>query len=111
MRSIHSSYLQQLEAALLRQDRVSVQHRLTAILMSYFDILFALNRQPHPGQKRLVDHALASCSIVPAHMCQQLSAVLDAQAIGGGAELIEHVNTLLDGLDAALLKGGVLTPR
>ncbi|HEY8602018.1 MAG TPA: nucleotidyltransferase domain-containing protein, partial [Thermomicrobiales bacterium] len=42
LRGITSSLRQQLALAIERADRVSIQHRLTAILASYFDILFAV---------------------------------------------------------------------
>jgi hypothetical protein len=41
---IISSYEQQIHAAFLRQDPVSLNHRVAAWLSSYFDILFAANR-------------------------------------------------------------------
>ena len=52
--AIISSYEQQIQAAFLRQDLVSLSHRVAAWLSSYFDILFAANRRFHPGEKRLL---------------------------------------------------------
>ncbi|MCP4590177.1 MAG: DUF4037 domain-containing protein, partial [bacterium] len=39
-----SSYKYQLEGAIARGDMVSVNHRAAALLASYFDVLFAVNR-------------------------------------------------------------------
>jgi hypothetical protein len=108
LRGTRSSYLRQVEGALLRGDTVSIHHRVTSILASYFDILFALNRRPHPGAKRLVQHALASCAFLPVNLDQQLNAVLGCQAMGADqARLVQQLHTLLDGLDAALQDAGL----
>ena len=56
LRKNQSSYRKQIELALARGDAVSIQHRTTAVLASYFDIWFALARQPHPGEKRLLQY-------------------------------------------------------
>ena len=56
LRKNQSSYRKQIELALARGDAVSVQHRTTAVLASYFDIWFALVRQPHPGEKRMLQY-------------------------------------------------------
>jgi len=109
LRHINSSYLHQLELALLRGDLVSANHRLTAILAGYFDILFALNERPHPGEKRLVQYALASCSRVPSGMARQIDDVINALATTrSGPSVVERVNMLLDGLDALLIAEGFI---
>lgn len=56
---IISSYEDQIESAFARGDLVSLVHRTAAWLASYFDIVFAVNRRYHPGEKRLL--AQAAC--------------------------------------------------
>jgi len=59
------AYPKQVSKALQRGDALSVQHRLTEYLASYFDLLFAINRVPHPGEKRLVKLAQTLCAELP----------------------------------------------
>lgn len=59
------SYDKQIEKALSRGDLVSVNHRTAAFLESYFDIIFAMNLQTHPGEKRMVGYALSHCDCLP----------------------------------------------
>jgi hypothetical protein len=54
---MQSCYLKQINAAIAREDPVSLNHRVAAWLASYFDILFAINGQFHPGEKRLLIYA------------------------------------------------------
>jgi hypothetical protein len=49
----------------VRGDAVSVNHRAAAFLASAFDVIFALNRVLHPGEKRLVSYVEASCPLRP----------------------------------------------
>ena len=60
-----ASYYEQIEKALKRTDIVSVNHRISAFLASYFDIIFAINKLLHPGEKRLIKFAEENCKILP----------------------------------------------
>ena len=103
------SFLHQIEGALRRRDAVAVQHRLAALLASFFDVLFALNAQPHPGEKRLVEHALALCPKRPADLEARLDGLLAATLPPwDDLDLIPRVHALLDPLDDLLLADGLL---
>lgn len=106
-----SSYLHQLENATLRDDRVGVNHRVAAMLGSYFDILFAVNRVPHPGEKRLLAFARELCPRKPANLEEQVTDVLAAASFPlDGRRLIAAVDVLLAGLDHMLRVEGLLGP-
>jgi hypothetical protein len=109
LRRNQSSYLHQIELAVLRKDPVSVNHRVAALLASYFDVLFAVNELPHPGEKRLLDHAMAQCSKMPDGMVQQVAGLV--AAVGGNdADIVARVNRLVDGLED-LLPREKMVPR
>ena len=59
------SYDAQIAKAVRRGDLVSVNHRTAAFMESYFDVIFALNRLTHPGEKRLVALCRAQCAVLP----------------------------------------------
>ena len=101
LRQIIPSYATQIEKALKRGDLVSLNHRLAGLLASYFDILFAFNRQPHLGEKRLVEKALSSCPCLPQDMPADLELVLQAAATADPF-LMTHLTRLLDRLDQLL---------
>lgn len=62
----------QIKKAEGRKDLVSVNHRVTEFLASYFDILFALNEMTHPGEKRMQSICSKECRILPANFDRNL---------------------------------------
>jgi hypothetical protein len=95
------SYRRQMQKAATRHDLVGVNHRVAGFLASYFDILFALNRVPHPGEKRLVELAVAHCPKLPPEMPVQVDALLRAP-VSAPEQVLEQVDALVAGLDQFL---------
>lgn len=60
-----ASYYEQIEKAINRNDINSINHRISAFLASYFDVIFAMNKLLHPGEKRLIQYAKTNCKILP----------------------------------------------
>lgn len=67
------SYDAQIAKAVRRGDLVSVNHRTAAFMESYFDVIFALNRLTHPGEKRLAALCRAQCAVLPENFEENLS--------------------------------------
>lgn len=95
------SYRDQIAAAVQRDDAVSVQHRSAALLASWFDIVFALDRVLHPGEKRQVALMRRWCPSRPAGAEEQVGALV---AASGAADplVLRRVDALLDALDDRL---------
>ena len=101
-----SSYLRQIELAIARNDPVSVNHRVTALLASYFDVLFAVNELPHPGEKRLIPYAVARCRRIPDDMPEKIKDLL-ASLRTGDATTIPHLHLLIDSMEDLLAREGL----
>ena len=71
-----ASYDSQIIKAYQRGDFVSVNHRISAYLASYFDIIFALNKMYHPGEKRLVEIVKKKCNLIPKDFEKNISLLL-----------------------------------
>lgn len=98
LRQIIPAYANQIKKAVHRSDLVSVNHRLAALIASYFDILFAVNRQLHPGEKRLVQKALQNCASLPDQFAADLSAIFEISSTNL-EDLPARLNQLLDHMD------------
>ena len=67
----------QIKKAENRGDLVSVNHRVTEFLASYFDIIFALNEMTHPGEKRMQSICSKECKILPNNFDTNLNKLFD----------------------------------
>lgn len=107
LREHRFSYRHQAAKAIERHDLVSVNHRVAAWLASYFDIIFAVNRVLHPGEKRLLDFAARECQAVPDGMATTEEHLL---ALSGQAapSLVDAMDELTVGLDALLRREHLL---
>jgi predicted nucleotidyltransferase len=103
------SYRAQLDLAIRRQDRISMNHRVAALLASYFDVLFAVNRVPNPGEKRLIRRVNQLCNMLPQKWEQDIENVLvSAGSAWDSLETLRYVDALLDRLDQMLIAAGLI---
>src|SRR5262249_19916450 len=101
LRNNLSSYRHQMKLAINRNDVFSVNHRITALLASYFDILFAMNEQPHPGEKRLIAFAEQLCPNRSPQLRAEVENLLHSRDL-------RSVDALLDPLDELLKRASLL---
>jgi len=101
LRDVIPGYRHQVEKAVKRADLVSINHRVSALIASYFDILFAFNRVPHPGEKCLVERAVRLCPRLPRNMAAQVETVLRC-AGDTDPRLVVEIDRLIDDLEALL---------
>ena len=85
-----ASFYEQLENAVKRNDIVSINHRITAILASYFDILFAINEELHVGEKKLISYAKKLCSKLPDNFDKDIEDI-----INNNNNILEKVKNLI----------------
>lgn len=101
-----SSYYYQIEKAVKRNDLVSINHRVSALLASYFDILFAVNEMRHPGEKKLLKIIDNSCRKIPNKMEKNITAILHKSTSVDNTILLE-IDDLVYNLDELLMAEGI----
>ncbi len=104
LRSTRSSYRHQIELAIGRNDPVSVNHRIAALLASAFDIVFAIMREPHPGEKRLLDHVVRLGPPVPEEFVPLVRRLLAASADPVGRGVLSATDELCDVVDEVVCR-------
>lgn len=95
------NYYDQIKKAVNRNDLVSINHRTAEFLASYFDLLFALNKKTHPGEKRLISLAVKECNILPNNFEINLRKLFDTM-YGNTKNLISILDEILDELEKIL---------
>lgn len=89
-----ASYYEQIKKAIKRNDIVSINHRVAAFLASYFDVIFAINKLFHPGEKRLISFAKNNCQKLPLNFEENIKKLLDEQNVNILPILDEMVENL-----------------
>ncbi len=102
---MQSSYLAQMKAAIARGDLISLNHRVAVWIASYTDILFAVNRRYHPGEKRLLTY-LTGLPDLPEKALEDVPRIC-ALAGSLSSPIIEHVSGMLSRLDRWLEDDGI----
>lgn len=104
-RRLLSGYLPSYEGQILkaakRGDAVAVNHRTAAFLESYFDIIFALNRMTHPGEKRMLEIAQKEAKRLPADFAENIDSLLNSQ-FADHETVAAALRRIIDALDAVL---------
>ncbi len=107
LRTARSSYRHQIELALMRDDPVSVNHRVSSLLASAFDIVFALARSLHPGEKRLLGHVARLGDAAPEGFEPLVRSLLRAAGDLKSGEVLPVIDDLCDVLDQAIRAHGL----
>ncbi len=94
LKDVMFSYFDQITSAVARKDYVSINHRTAAFLASYFDVIFALNRVLHPGEKRLVEFALKNCKKLPDNFEHDVNVL----AVGAIEERLQTAKNMVENL-------------
>ena len=89
------AYLKAIRTAQTRGDLLYVQHRRYSVQMVFFNLLFALNRRYHPGEKRLAIHG-ERCPIRPVSLADRWA--ISTQLPADAAALPEQLETLVNDL-------------
>lgn len=107
LRTTDSSWRRQIELAIGRDDPVSVNHRVTALLQSATDIIFALRRALHPGEKLLLAHIAALDGASRYGYEPRIRAVLRATTDPANRDLLGAIDSLCDAIDADIRDSGL----
>ena len=84
-------YDDQIKKAVSRNDLVSINHRTSAFIESYFDIIFALNKMTHPGEKKLINICKEQCKILPNNFEENLTKLFSSMYSGYDLETLADI--------------------
>ncbi|MBR2176931.1 MAG: DUF4037 domain-containing protein [Clostridia bacterium] len=101
------AYDKQILKAAKRKDIISINHRTAAFMESYFDIIFALNRLTHPGEKRLVEICQKKCRLLPDKFEKNISRLF-ADLYSNTDRVSEDLENIVAALKKLLRQNGIL---
>lgn len=90
------SIMAQTEKAMRRGDLINISRGVNRFLDSYFDVIFALNEMPHPGEKRQVQICVEECSILPANFELNIRLLLNSMCKDPTASVVGLMVTELE---------------
>ena len=93
------SYDKQIKKSIYRKDMINLNNRISAFLASYFDVIFAINELPNPGEKRIMQICLNECSILPDGFEGNVNNLIQNNAESG---ILETINNIIDELKKIL---------
>ena len=93
-----ASYYEQIKKAIKRDDLNSVNHRISAFMASYFDVIFALNSMLHPGEKRLLKYSIDNCKILPVDYELNINKLFNSK----GNEVVEVLEIMVKNLKSLI---------
>ena len=75
--------------------------KLLIFFASYFDLLFALNEQTHPGEKRMLEYAKTNCPLLPQRFEETIHAYFE-KLYTEPAEAMKLINQLVTTIKEAI---------
>ena len=109
LKDIIPSYYNQIRKAIERNDLVSINHRVAVFMASYFDIIFALNEIPNPGEKNTVRFILENCPKIPDSMRMNIDNILTSTSNTG--KLLGNINKLIENLNQLFHELNIILPK
>lgn len=100
LKTVSPSYYNQIKKAAKRDDYLSINHRVSEMFASYFDIIYAFNRIQHPGEKKLLHICKKTCNKLPLNFENNINSVL--KNICQSDKIVDEVDTLLKNLKLML---------
>jgi hypothetical protein len=88
------SYDKQIKKSIYRKDLINLNNRISAFLASYFDVIFAINELPNPGEKRIMEMCLSKCKLLPDEFEKNINSLI--QSMDNNESMIcEIVNDII----------------
>lgn len=92
------SYDRQIKKAVARRDLTSMNHRTSAFMESYFDIIFALNELTHPGEKRMITYASEQAKLLPKDFEENINKLF-SDLFGNPDEVPSDLSSIINNLE------------